>query len=96
MEHYGAEPTPPIHKCLDDVGRSDIYIGIIARRYGWVPPGYSRSITEEEYWQAVRSRKPILIFALQDSAEPWPEVDETSKFPLLEKPSGRFANHALQ
>jgi hypothetical protein len=79
MEHYGAEATPPIDKCLDDVERSDSYIGIIARRYGWIPPGYVHSITEEEYRQAVRSRKSILIFVLQDSAAHWPEVDETVK-----------------
>jgi hypothetical protein len=79
MEHYGAEPRPPIDKCLDDVARSDIYIGIVARRYGWVPPGYAHSITEEEYGQAVRTRKPILIFVLQDSAECWPEVGETEE-----------------
>lgn len=77
MEHYGADPRPPIHKCLSDVAGCDIYIGIIGRRYGWVPPGSTHSITEQEYWQAVRSEKQILVFLLDDSAPEWPEADET-------------------
>jgi hypothetical protein len=93
MEHYGAEPRPPIEKCLNDVARSDIYLGIIARRYGWIPPGYARSITEEEYRQAVQSRKAILIFVLQDSAANWPEVDQTDEQQVALK---AFREHLLK
>jgi hypothetical protein len=90
MEHYGAEPRPPIHKCLADVEESDIYIGIIGRRYGWVPPGYTQSITEQEYRQAVRSEKPILVFLLADSAAEWPQADEA---PELQSALKTFREH---
>lgn len=74
MEHYGAEPRPPLDKCLADVEASDIYIGIVGRRYGWIPPGSTQSITEQEYRQAVRSRKPILAFVLDADVSDWPET----------------------
>jgi hypothetical protein len=90
MEHYGAEPRPPIHKCLTDVADSDIYIGIIGRRYGWIPPESTYSITEQEYRQAIRSEKAILVFLLDDSAADWPEADET---PDQQTALKRFREH---
>jgi HEAT repeat protein len=71
MEEYLAEGRPPLTKCLEDVGRSDIYLGLFAWRYGFTPPGSDRSITEAEYREAVRLGKPCLIFILAEEA-PWP------------------------
>ena len=73
MEHYGAEPRPPLAKCLMDVEDSDIYIGLIGRRYGWIPPGSTKSITEQEYRHAVRCGKTILIFVLNTDVPDWHE-----------------------
>jgi len=73
MEYYVAEPMRPLDKCLEDVRRSDIYIGIFAWRYGYIPPGSELSITEQEFRQAVKFEKPILCFLLDESAA-WPEV----------------------
>jgi hypothetical protein len=71
METYGAESRPPIDRCLLDVGSCEVYVGIVAFRYGSCPPGERRSFTELEYDEAVRSRKQILIFHLDENV-PWP------------------------
>ena len=71
MESYVAEYRRPLDRCLADVRRCDLYVGIFAWRYGFVPAGYDRSITELEYDEAVAAGKPRLIFLLHEDA-PWP------------------------
>jgi glycogen operon protein len=71
MEEYVAENDVPVDVCLADVGRCDVYVGIFAARYGFIPPGYTRSITELELGEARRLKKPILAFLLDESAV-WP------------------------
>lgn len=73
MEYYVAEPERPLEKCLDDVAECDLYIGIFAWRYGFVPAGQDRSITESEYRTAVAHGKPTLIFILREEAS-WPRT----------------------
>ena len=75
MEHYGSEPRPPLQKVLRDVEACDVYVGIFGRRYGWVPPGSTQSITEQEYRQARRAGKEILVFLLDEDAEGWTEPE---------------------
>jgi Domain of unknown function (DUF4062) len=42
-----------VENCLSDVRRSQLYVVILGKRYGWVPAGESdpqaKSITELEY-----------------------------------------------
>jgi hypothetical protein len=71
MESYVAEDRRPLERCLADVAECDIYVGIFAWRYGFVPVGYDRSITELEYREAVAHGKHCLIFLLDEDA-PWP------------------------
>lgn len=71
MEYYVAEPGRPLDRCLADAGSADLYLGIFARRYGFVPPGYDRSITELELRQAQRNGVDCLCFLLDDQVE-WP------------------------
>jgi hypothetical protein len=75
MEDYVANDKRPLDKCLADVASCDLYIGIFAWRYGYVPPGqppgHERSITELEYGQAGQSGLERLIFLLDEDA-PWP------------------------
>lgn len=72
MEDYAAQDELPLDSCLADVARSDVYVGMFAWRYGYVPPGRERSITEMEYREANGNNIPRLIF-LADEAQPWPE-----------------------
>ena len=71
MEYYVAEDRRPLDKCLADVAACDLYLLLVAWRYGHIPPGQQESITELEYRQAVRCGKPCLIFLLHDDAS-WP------------------------
>ncbi|MET0425721.1 MAG: HEAT repeat domain-containing protein [Actinoplanes sp.] len=71
MESYVAEYRRPLDRCLADVQRCDIYVGVFAWRYGFVPDGHDLSITELEYQAAVEAGKPRLIFLLDEDA-PWP------------------------
>src|SRR4051812_34110311 len=61
MEYYVAESKRPIAKCLNDVMSCDLYIGIFAWRYGYVPAGSQRSITEKEFREALRCEKEMLL-----------------------------------
>ena len=70
MEYYVAEDRRPVDKCLDDVEACDLYIGIFAWRYGYIPPGYDKSITELEYRKAIETNKKCHIFLLHEDA-PW-------------------------
>src|SRR6266568_3830500 len=71
MEDYHAEDAIPAEKCQEDVARCDIYVGIIAWRYGFVPADHDCSITELEYRTAIARPVPALIFLLDEDA-PWP------------------------
>jgi formylglycine-generating enzyme required for sulfatase activity len=71
MEDYVASPQFPMDKCRQDVRRCDIYIGIFAWRYGFIPDGYDKSITHLEYETAQKAGIPCLIF-LTDPKASWP------------------------
>jgi tetratricopeptide (TPR) repeat protein len=71
MEDYVAADRRPLDKCLADVASCDVYVGIFAWRYGYVPPGQEQSITELEYRQASKCGLEHLIFLLHEDA-PWP------------------------
>jgi hypothetical protein len=73
MEYYVAEPDRPLERCLRGAAECDIYIGLFAWRYGYIPPGEGRSITECEYQAAVAASKPALIFILREDAS-WPRT----------------------
>lgn len=73
MEDYAAGDQRPLDKCLQDVAESDVYVGLFAWRYGYVPKhgnAAGKSITELEFRKAVEMGKPCLIFLLDESA-PW-------------------------
>lgn len=74
MEYYVAEDKRPVDKCLADVAACDLYIGVFAWRYGWIPKKNNRrklSITEMEFRQAAKAGKKCLIFLL-DGKTSWP------------------------
>jgi Domain of unknown function (DUF4062) len=72
MEDYAAADERPLDRCRADVEATDVYVGIFAYRYGFIPATdnpESKSITELEYRHA-RGKKPCLIF-LHDEDGPW-------------------------
>ncbi|HEY0428463.1 MAG TPA: DUF4062 domain-containing protein [Pyrinomonadaceae bacterium] len=81
MEDYTASDQRPLEKCLADVDGCDVYIGIFAWRYGYIPPNQEKSITELEFRTAA-NKKICLLFLLDDNA-PWSRTQ-------MDKDSGRI------
>lgn len=72
MEHMPASDTEAISASLAPVDDADIYVGIFAHRYGYVPKENNPlqiSITEMEYNCAAERGIPRLIFII-DNAHP--------------------------
>jgi hypothetical protein len=71
MENFGARDERPKDECLRLIKEeSDIFVGIYAHRYGFIPAGDQISITELEYEAALSVEIPTLIYLIDDSA-PW-------------------------
>lgn len=74
MEDYLAQDERPLERCIDDVQSCDVYVGLFAWRYGYVPKDArnpdGHSITECEYRAARAQGKPCLVFLLDPKA-PW-------------------------
>src|SRR6266566_7918422 len=66
MEHLPAADADAIAESLRMVNEADIYLGIFAYRYGYVPQGYAISITGMEYNRAVERGIPRLIFLMDE------------------------------
>ncbi|HJQ34149.1 MAG TPA: DUF4062 domain-containing protein [Pyrinomonadaceae bacterium] len=70
MEHLTAGDTDAAEKSLAMVDGADIYLGVFAYRYGYVPDANNPdriSITEMEYNRAVERDIPRLIFFMDKS-----------------------------
>jgi tetratricopeptide (TPR) repeat protein len=64
MEQLPASDADAIQASLELVDRADIYVGVFAYRYGYVPRGYDTSVTEMEYNRAAERKIPRLIFVM--------------------------------
>ncbi|WP_367871813.1 DUF4062 domain-containing protein [Luteolibacter sp. Populi] len=67
MEHLPARDATAVQVSLEMVDQADVYIGIYAFRYGWVPDGKEVSITEMEFDRALERQergelRELLIF----------------------------------
>lgn len=67
MEQLPARDATGIAASLELIDQADIYVGIYASRYGWVPAGRDISITEMEFDRAVERKaqgklREILVF----------------------------------
>src|SRR3989304_6961031 len=71
MEHHAAGDVVPKDECLREVATCDVYVGIFAWRYGFIPPKCEASVTEMEYREATQRRIPTLVFLLDENVE-WP------------------------
>jgi len=66
MENLTALDVDAIKASLGMVDEADLYVGVFAYRYGYLPDGCDISITEMEYDRAVKSKKPRLIFFIHE------------------------------
>lgn len=72
METFGARPDGAPRACLSGVEASELFVGIYAHRYGYIPGGSAVSITEAEFDHAFNLRRPTFCFFV-DEGYPWPE-----------------------
>lgn len=85
MEYYTAESTQPLDRCLDDVDACDIYMLILANRYGYVMEGQDKSITHLEYLRA-KNNKVVLVFMADNGDGRFPaDADEAGQPSSAEK-----------
>ena len=66
MESFGARPAESTKVCLDEIAECELFVGIYAHRYGYIPTGSSVSITEQEFDHAQKLGKPIFGFIVDD------------------------------
>ncbi len=68
MEDFAAEGTPPATMIQRKVVESQVYLGILGMRYGYVDDVTGLSMTELEYRQAIASDKDIRVFVMDEDA----------------------------
>jgi hypothetical protein len=66
MEAFGARTEDSTTVCLQEVEESDLFVGIYAHRYGYVPKDATASFTEQEFDYAKKLGKPIFGFIVED------------------------------
>ncbi len=64
MENYKSTSEKPLDKCIKDIRSCDIFVGIYAFRYGYIPKGFNKSITHLEYEEACKWNKICLLFVI--------------------------------
>src|ERR1017187_4669867 len=83
MEHLPASDQDAIAESLGRVNSADIYLGIFAYRYGFIPHGHDVSITELECERAIERGIPILVFLMDK--EHAIRIDDVDRGPAAEK-----------
>jgi tetratricopeptide (TPR) repeat protein len=79
IEHLTATDENALEVSLRMVDKADLYLGVFAFRYGYVPEGQTISITEAEYNRAVERNIPRLIFIMSDEHPVKPSDVETGE-----------------
>src|SRR4051812_12647140 len=99
MEHFGARDDRPADECMRLVKQeSDLFVGIYAHKYGFIPKGADLSICEMEYKAASDASLPRFIYIV-DEKHPWlpAEIDfgeNAAKLQAFKNALG--ANHICQ
>jgi len=76
MELFGARPVEPSDASLTEIDDCDLFIGIYAHRYGYVPDGSHVSITEAEFDHAQANNKPVFCFLVDEDHAWLPKMTE--------------------
>lgn len=85
MEHWPAVDATALDLCLAKLDEADVFVGIYAHRYGWIPPEQKKSITELEYDRAVERGIPRYIFLMSENhSVKRKDVDTDEKAKLLD------------
>ena len=71
MADFMARAEGATTACLNEVAESDLFVGIYAWRYGFMPPDSKISITEQEFEEARLLEKPCFCFMVEEGYD-WP------------------------
>jgi streptogramin lyase len=73
MAYFTARESSVAQYCIDEVGRADVYVGILGHRYGsTVRDRPACSYVELEFGTATQRRVPRLIFLIREDRGPLP------------------------
>ncbi len=72
MKDFGSQSGDAVEVSVDEVGKADIFVGILAHRYGYVPAGASKSVTEQEFDEVTRLGIPRLMYLVDPAYQGWP------------------------
>jgi len=93
MEGYVADDIEPAMECIEDVKDCDIYILILANRYGFIPPKNNPgeiSVTEIEYNTAVANPQKTILAFFADETDPQFTPDNDADEALREKKKNKL------
>jgi hypothetical protein len=79
MEFFMSQPQEPKEACDKEIKECDVFVGIYAHRYGFIPKRKTKSITQLEYEQAKSSGKPCLCFIVDEDFSWKPRFIEYEK-----------------
>jgi hypothetical protein len=66
VEYFRLEISSQWRSDLRAVAASDLFVLILGFRYGYIPPGFNKSITELEFEEVLKRGVPTLAFVLSD------------------------------
>jgi hypothetical protein len=66
LEYFSATLETPLDRTTKAVENSDLLLLLIGHRYGFVPAGHDKSVTELEYAHAKARGLPVLAFMLSE------------------------------
>ncbi len=84
MEFFLAQPAEPSRAAEKEVRACDVFVGLYAHRFGFVPEGQPKSITQQEYELARQLKKDCLCFLVQKGFAWNPELIEFDKHAPLQ------------
>jgi hypothetical protein len=87
MEFFGARAEQPLETCLHEVRASDVLVVIVGHKYGSIVPALGLSYSEAEYSEAIRLKKPCLVYVRDENVAILPKYMERDpeKLKLLER-----------
>ena len=74
-DSYKAHEEDLRESIVQDISECDLYIVILGLRYGFIPPGQTKSITHLEYDAAAEAQVPRLVFIKDENAITLPKSD---------------------
>ncbi len=98
MELFGSRKETTLEVCINEVKKADIYILIIAHRYGSIDKESQKSYTQLEYEEADKKDMPILVYFLDNNIPVLPDmIDKNRNYNKLKKFKKHLTNkHTYQ